>query len=65
MAKRKKIDPTQISYKNVDLLENAVSRQGTILPREKTGLSNKHQRKLAQAVKRARHLALVKYTQTI
>lgn len=65
MAKRNKIDPAQISYKDVELLESAVSRQGTILPREKTGLSNKHQRRLAKAVKRARHLALVKYTQTV
>ena len=65
MAKRPKINPEEISYKNVDLLKKLVSRQGTILPREKTGLSNKHQKRLAQAVKRARHLALIKYTQTV
>ncbi|MBD3250280.1 MAG: 30S ribosomal protein S18 [Candidatus Pacebacteria bacterium] len=66
MAKQStKINPDEISYKNVELLSKMVSRQGTILPRSKTGLSQKHQRRLAKAVKRARHLALIQFTQTV
>jgi small subunit ribosomal protein S18 len=38
-----------------------VNEQGKILPRRLTGTSLKYQRKLAQAIKRARHLALMPY----
>lgn len=53
------------SYKDVDTLRRYVSRQGTIIPREKTGLRSKQQKRLARAVKRARHLALMEFTQTV
>ncbi len=42
-----------------------MNQHGMILPREKTGLSQKEQRKLAREIERARHLALVQYTQTL
>jgi small subunit ribosomal protein S18 len=38
-----------------------VNEQGKILPRRITGTSNKYQKKVSQAVKRARHLALMPY----
>jgi small subunit ribosomal protein S18 len=42
-----------------------MTEQGMILTRYETGLSQKQQRKLSVEVKRARHLALVPFTQTL
>jgi small subunit ribosomal protein S18 len=53
------------SYKRSGELRHFVTEQGSILPRFKTGLSQKQQRRLAVAVKRARHLALLPFTQTV
>ena len=50
-----------IDYKDADFLLKFVNEQGKILPRRITGTSNKYQKKVAQAVKRARHLALMPY----
>ena len=50
-----------IDYKDADFLLNFVNEQGKILPRRITGTSTKYQKKVAQAVKRARHLALMPY----
>lgn len=50
-----------IDYKDPDFLVQFVNDQGKILPRRITGNSLKYQRKVAEAVKRARHLALVPY----
>lgn len=50
-----------IDYKDPDFLLRFVNEQGKILPRRITGNSLKYQRKLAQAVKRARHLALLPF----
>ena len=50
-----------IDYKDPDFLMKLVNEQGKILPRRLTGTSMKYQRKVAQAVKRARHLALMPY----
>ncbi|MGM0636113.1 MAG: 30S ribosomal protein S18 [Bacteroidota bacterium] len=50
-----------VDYKNPDFLMEFVNEQGKILPRRLTGTSLKYQRKVAQAVKRARHLALMPY----
>ena len=50
-----------IDYKNADFLLKFVNDQGKILPRRITGTSLKYQRKVAQAVKRARHLGLLPY----
>lgn len=48
-------------YKDVDRLRRYISEQGKIEPTRKTGTSAKNQRLLAQAVKRARYLALLPY----
>ncbi len=50
-----------IDYKDPDFLIRFVNEQGKILPRRITGTSTKYQKKVAQAVKRARHLALLPY----
>ena len=50
-----------IDYKDANYLLKLVNEQGKILPRRLTGTSLKFQRKVAQAVKRARHIALLPY----
>jgi len=50
-----------IDYKDANFLLKFVNEQGKLLPRRLTGTSVKYQRKVAQAVKRARHLALMPY----
>lgn len=50
-----------IDYKDPDFLLQFVNEQGKLLPRRITGTSLKYQRKVAQAVKRARHLGLMPY----
>ena len=50
-----------IDYKDPNFLLKLINEQGKILPRRITGNSLKYQRKVATAVKRARHLALLPY----
>ena len=50
-----------IDYKDPEFLKKFLNKQGKILPRRITGTSVKFQRKVATAVKRARHLALLPY----
>ncbi len=50
-----------IDYKDANFLLKFVNDQGKILPRRITGTSIKFQKKVSQAVKRARHLALLPY----
>ena len=50
-----------IDYKDPNFLLKLVNEQGRILPRRLTGTSLKYQRKVSQAIKRARHLALLSY----
>ena len=50
-----------IDYKDPDFLLMLVNEQGKILPRRLTGTSLKYQRKVSQAIKKARHLALMPY----
>jgi len=50
-----------IDYKDPDFLLKFINEQGKLLPRRLTGNSLKYQRKVAVAVKRARHLALLPY----
>ena len=57
----KKYGIKHIDYKDPDYLLRFVNEQGKILPRRLTGTSLKYQRKLAQAIKRARHLSLMPY----
>lgn len=57
----KKLGIHYIDYKDADFLLRLVNEQGKILPRRLTGTSQKYQKRVAQAVKRARHLALMPY----
>lgn len=50
-----------IDYKDANFLLKFVNEQGKLLPRRITGTSIKFQKKVAQAVKRARHLGLMPY----
>lgn len=50
-----------IDYKNTDLLRQFVYEDGKIRPRRQTGNCAKHQRAVTQAVKRARHIALLPF----
>lgn len=50
-----------IDYKDPDFLLKFVNEQGKILPRRITGTSLKYQRKVAKAVKRARHIAVLPF----
>jgi small subunit ribosomal protein S18 len=51
-----------VDYKQVEFLRTFLTDRGKIRPRHKTGTCGKHQRRLAVAIKRARHLALLPYT---
>jgi len=51
----------EIDYKNITLLRAYISDRGKINPRRRTGTCARHQRALAMAIKRARHLALLPY----
>ncbi len=53
---------TDIDYKDLNLLKQNVSESGKIVPSRITGTSAKYQRQLATAIKRARFLALLPYT---
>ncbi len=50
-----------IDYKNVDLLKRYLTDDAKIKSRKQTGTCAKHQRQLARAIKRARHLALLPF----
>ena len=57
MAQENKAQASEIRY----LLKKFLNEQGKILPRRLTGTSQKFQKKVAQAVKRARHLAILPF----
>jgi len=65
--RRKKTDPfsgagaPKIDYKDVKLLQRYISERGKIVPSRITAVSNKNQRILANAIKRARFMALLPY----
>lgn len=61
----KKKAKLSFSYQRAGELRKYISEQGTILPRELTGLSAKDQKRMSREVKRARHLALMEFTQTL
>lgn len=51
----------KIDYKDISMLHDYISDRGKIEPRRRTGTCARHQRALAMAIKRARHLALLPY----
>ncbi|KZZ39022.1 30S ribosomal protein S18, partial [Oleiphilus sp. HI0086] len=52
----------QIDYKDLDTLKGYVTETGKIVPSRITGTKARYQRQLATAIKRARYLALLPYT---
>lgn len=64
--KRKKVcmmcTGKDIDYKDVDILRKYVNEKGKILPRRMTGACAKHQRHIAEQIKRARFIALLPFT---
>ncbi|BBA32928.1 30S ribosomal protein S18 [Methylocaldum marinum] len=52
----------EIDYKDLDVLKEYISETGKIVPSRITGTKGKYQRQLATAIKRARFLALLPYT---
>ncbi|VAX77128.1 30S ribosomal protein S18 [Serratia symbiotica] len=52
----------EIDYKDIILLKNYISESAKIVPSRITGTSAKYQRQLARAIKRARYLSLLPYT---
>ena len=52
-----------LDYKNADQLKKFVNEKGKILPRRTTGACAKHQRDITTAVKRARHIAVLPYSE--
>lgn len=61
--KDRKTLPRVFDYRDVKALQRYINVYGAIEPISRTGLSSKEQRDLAKAVKRARHLALLPFTQ--
>ena len=53
---------TEIDYKDVKLLRRFITEHGKIMPRRVTGTSSKMHRKLVRAIKRARNIALMPYS---
>lgn len=53
---------SEIDYKDVNMLKNYISETGKIVPSRITGTRAKYQRQLSSAIKRARYLALLPYT---
>ena len=66
-VKRKRVcyfcqsDVQYIDFKEEKLLLRFLTEQGKMIPRHTSGTCAKHQRRLARAVKRARHLALIPF----
>ncbi|NLA34006.1 MAG: 30S ribosomal protein S18 [Tenericutes bacterium] len=51
-----------INYKDVESLKKYINEKGKILPRRVTGACARHQRHIAEQIKRARAIALLPYT---
>jgi small subunit ribosomal protein S18 len=64
---KRKVDPfladktLQIDWRDPNLLSRFITERGKIVPRRVSGVTAKHQRKLAVAIKRARQMALLPY----
>jgi small subunit ribosomal protein S18 len=65
VVKRYHTKGVTFSYREVSSLTPFITEQGSLIPRAETGLSQQQQRQLTSEVKRARHLALLPFTQTL
>lgn len=63
MKRSRKDTPAYFDYRDPKALLRYINAYGQIEPATKTGLSAKQQRQLTTAIKRARHLALIPFTQ--
>ncbi|QCI18511.1 MAG: 30S ribosomal protein S18 [Buchnera aphidicola (Aphis urticata)] len=52
----------EIDYKDISMLKNYITENGKIVPSRITGTRAKYQRQLSRAIKKARYLALLPYT---
>jgi len=57
-----KSNTKEIDYKDMQTLRRFISSYAKIVPRKRSGICSKHQRKLATAIKRARTMALLPFT---
>lgn len=64
-AVRKAPKELTFDYKDARTLQRYLTEHGAIAGRDRTGLSQKQQRQLAREIKRARHLGMIQFTQTI
>jgi len=55
----------EIDYKNERVLRRFISERGKIIPRRISGISSLNQRRLCQAIKRARHLAMLPFVDEV
>ena len=53
---------TDINYKDINKLRKYITERGKILPRRMSGTCAKHQRRVTEAIKRARNIALLPFT---
>ncbi|QCI27363.1 30S ribosomal protein S18 [Buchnera aphidicola] len=53
---------THIDYKDISILKNYITENSKIVPSRITGTCSKYQKQLSRAIKRARYLALISYT---
>ena len=58
------LEGVTIDYKNVELLKKYITKFGKIVPRYYSGVSLKNQKKLSQAIKRARIMALIPFVKS-
>lgn len=56
---------TEPDYKDVASLQRFTSEKGKIIPRAKTGVCAKHGRHLSTAIKRARYMALIPFSESV
>ena len=56
---------SEVDYKDIELLKSFVTETGKIVPARITGTKAKYQRQLANAIKKARYLSLLPYTDAL
>jgi small subunit ribosomal protein S18 len=60
--KMSNLDSKFINYKNIDLLKRYITESGKIVPGRVSGVTSSQQRKITKAIKVARYMALLPYT---